>query len=245
MKKFALILSTLWLAATVLAAEPAWLTDIHQASDQARKEHALLLLDFTGSDWCSWCMKLDAETFSRPEFMEYARNNLVLVRLDFPRQKPQSDELKAANRALQDQYKVNGFPTILVLKPDGSVLWEQRGYAPGGPSAMIDAVNKCRRAAGLPVAAKPVATAVAAPAKPAPPVPVAAVPMPRPAPPPRRPGDEPKLQGILYSASHSSAVLDGESCEEGDTVHGMRVLKIARDNVTVESQGQIKVLRMN
>jgi thioredoxin-related protein len=245
MKKIAFIAWTLWMAASALASEATWLTSLPEAADQASKENQLLLLDFTGSDWCGRCMKLDAETFSRPEFIDYAGHNLVLVQVDFPEHKRQADDLKKANRALKDKYAVNGFPTVLVIKPDGTVLWTQRGYLAGGPRAMIDAVNKCRRAAGLAAPVQPVAGAAAAPAKLA--APVAAVPLhqiqqyARPA---HKPGDEPKLQGILYSASHSSVLLDGKFCEEGDTVHGMRVLKIASDKVTVEYQGQIKVLTM-
>jgi thioredoxin-related protein len=242
MKKITLILFTLCMAARAFAAEPAWLASLPEAADQARKENKLLLLDFTGSDWCGWCMKLDGETFSRPEFIDYASKNLVLVQVDFPMHKSQAGDLKNANRALKKKYAVKGFPAVLVIKPDGTVLWEQRGYEPGGPGAMIDAVNQCRRAAGLAAPAKPAATAAAAPAQLA--APVAAAPVQQPAPPPQKPDDEPKLQGILYSTSHSSVVLDGKTCEEGDAVHGMRVLKIARDKVTVEYQGQTAVLKM-
>ena len=187
-------------------------------------------------------MKLDEETFSRPEFIAYASNNLVLVKVDFPMHKSQADDVKEANRALKKKYDVNGFPSVFVIKPDGKVVWEQRGYEPGGAGAMIDAVNQCRRAFGLDAPNRPAATAGAAPAKLA--APVAAAPIPPPAPPPQKPGDEPKLQGILYSASHPSVLLDGKICEEGDTVRGRRVLKIARDNVTVEYLGQISVLKM-
>jgi thioredoxin-related protein len=231
MKKIALILLTFWIAARTFAGEATWLTSLPEAADQASKENQLLLLDFTGSDWCGWCMKLEAETFSRPEFVEYAAKNLVLVQIDFPTHKQQADDLKQANRALKNKYGVNGFPTVLVIKPDGTVLWEQRGYLAGGPRAMIDAVNKCRRSAGLAPPARPEA-------------PAAAVAIKRSARPAYKPGDEPKLQGILYSASHSSVVLDGKVCEEGDTVRGMRVIKIAPDKVTVEYQGQTKVLTM-
>jgi protein disulfide-isomerase len=243
MKKIIYILLTLCMAGRVLADEAAWQTSFPEAADQAGKEDKLLLLDFTGSDWCGWCMKLDAETFSRPEFIDYASKNLVLVRVDFPRNKPQSDDLKEANRALKAKYAVNGFPTVVVVKPDGIVLWKQPGYAPGGTRAMIAAVNQCRKAAGLSVPTELAAPAPTAPTKPA--APVAAVPIQYPAPPPHKPGDEPKLQGILYSASHASVVLDGKICEEGDIVYDTRVVKITRDTATVEFKGQIKVLRMN
>jgi thioredoxin-related protein len=247
MKKITLTLFALGMAAGAFAAKPNWLTNLPEAADQASRENKLLLLDFTGSDWCGWCKKLDGEIFSKPEFIDYASNNLVLVQVDFPMHKSQADDLKEANRALKKKYDVSGYPTVLVIKPDGSIVWEQRGYEPGGASAMIDAVNRCRKAFGLapPTHLAPTAAAAAPvavePAKPA--APVAAEPIQQPATPPQKPGEEPKLQGILYSASHSSAVLNGKMCEVGDVVHGIKVLKIARDKVTVEYQGQIKVLK--
>lgn len=243
MKKITFILLTLWMAGAAFAHEATWLTGVVEAADQATRENKLLLLDFTGSDWCGWCQKLDAETFSRPEFRDYAGKNLVLVQVDFPMHKSLPDDVKEANLALKKKYAVRGFPTVLVVKPDGTVLWEQRGYAPGGPNAMINAVNQCRRAAGLVVPTKPGAQVAAAPPKPA--SPAAAVPIQQPAPAHQNPGGEPRLQGILYSTSHPSVVLDGKICEVGETVSGHRVLKIERDKVTVEYQGQIKVLIMN
>jgi thioredoxin-related protein len=242
MKKIALIMLTLCVAGPAFAREATWQTSFTEAADQAARENKLLLLDFTGSDWCGWCQKLDAETFSRPEFSDYADKNLVLVRVDFPMHKSQPDELKEANRALKEQYSVRGFPTVVVVKPNGTVMWDQRGYAPGGPNAMINAVNQCRKAAGLAVLSKP-ATPVAVAPKPAPRAPV--VPIQQPVPVHQNPGGEPKLQGILYSTTHPSAVLNGKICEEGETVSGTRVIKIERDKVTVECQGQIKVLTMN
>jgi hypothetical protein len=101
---------------------------------------------------------------------------------------------------------------------------------------MIDAVNECRKAVGL-------AAPMASPALVA--APVAAAPAPQPAPLPPKPTDDLKVQAILYAPGHSAAVLDGKTCEEGDTVHGRRVVKIARDTVTVEFQGQTKILSMN
>jgi thioredoxin-related protein len=242
MKKIPFILFVLWMTAGAYAGAPAWQTSLPEAADQARKEGKLLLLDFTGSDWCGWCMKLDEETFSRPDFIDYAGRNLVLVQVDFPSHKSQTSELKKANRALSQKYAVSGYPTVLIIKPDGTILWDQRGYVEGGAGAMIDAANQCRRAAGLGAPVKPAAVAAAAPVKPA--SPVAVVLVQQPAPSPQKPIDAPKLQGIVYSASHSSVLLDGKTCEEGDTVHGARVLKIARDKVTVEYQGQTMVLKM-
>jgi protein disulfide-isomerase len=243
MKKTALIGSVLCLAGSLLAREAAWQTSFPVAADQATREGKLLLLDFTGSDWCGWCMRLDAETFSKPEFIDYAAQNLVLLQLDFPKGKPQPDAMRQANRALKRKYSVNGFPTIVIVKPDGTVLWQQTGYLPGGPPAMINAANQCRKAAGLAAPAQAAPPAIAATRKHHPPIdPVQPPPS---APPPQRGADEPSLQGILYSTSHPAAVLNGKMCEEGGTVEGIRVVKITRSTVTVEIQGQTKTLYMN
>jgi thioredoxin-related protein len=129
----------------LLAADAQWLTSVPDATAQAKKENKLILLDFTGSDWCGWCKKLDAETFSKSEFADYAKKNLVLVEVDFPAQKQQSAELKNANKALQEKYKVEGYPTLVVLKPDGTVLWNQSGYLAGGPAAMIAKLNEVKK----------------------------------------------------------------------------------------------------
>ncbi len=132
----------LWQAS---AADLTWQTDVPKALAQAKTEKKLVLLDFTGSDWCVWCKKLDADTFNQPEFATYAQTNLVLVQVDFPNHKEQSAGLKAANDALQKKFKVDGFPTLVALKPDGTVAWRTDGYLEGGPKALItqlDAAHK-------------------------------------------------------------------------------------------------------
>ncbi len=144
MKKVLSAIIACCVAGAVLAAESSWLTSLPDAKAKAEKEQKLLLLDFTGSDWCGWCKKLDAETFSKSEFVEYAKKNLVLVEVDFPAQKPQTDEQKAANKALGAKYEVSGYPTLLLMKPDGKVLWKQVGYLAGGPSAMIAKLDEAK-----------------------------------------------------------------------------------------------------
>src|SRR5580658_3990001 len=121
MKRVLSALLVCCVAGTLLAADASWITSLPDAKAKAEKEKKLILLDFTGSDWCGWCKKLDAETFSKPEFIDYAKKNLVLVEVDFPNQKPQTDELKAANKALGQKYEVSGYPTLLAMKPDGTV----------------------------------------------------------------------------------------------------------------------------
>lgn len=114
-----------------------WLTSLTQAQAQAAQKNKLILLNFTGSDWCLPCKKLDAEIFSTQQFNDYATKYLVLVRADFPQQKPQSADLRSANQTLKAQFGVSDFPTLVAMKADGTVVWKQAGYLPGGPLALI------------------------------------------------------------------------------------------------------------
>lgn len=117
-------------------AEANWLTDFGKAQAQAKAEHKLLLLDFTGSDWCGWCKILQREVFSQPEFQEYAGKNLVLMTVDFPRSKPLSAEVRKQNQLLAQQFEIRGFPTIVILDSEGKPVG-MLGYQPGGPQAFI------------------------------------------------------------------------------------------------------------
>ena len=145
MKKIVLGLLGCWMAFQVQAADSTWLTSVPDAQAQAKKENKLVLLNFTGSDWCSWCKKLDAEVFSKTEFSDYAKKNLVLVEVDFPNQKKLPAALVKANDALKDKYKINGYPTLIVLKPDGTVVWNQEGYMEGGPKAVIAKLDAAKK----------------------------------------------------------------------------------------------------
>src|SRR5689334_5019611 len=88
-------------------AELSWGTDATAALAQAKKEKKLVMMNFTGSDWCGWCIKLKKEVFDTSEFNTYTKDNLVLVEVDFPSKKQQSAELKKANEALKDKYGAN------------------------------------------------------------------------------------------------------------------------------------------
>ena len=130
--------------ASFARAESAWLNDYKKAQEQAKANNKLLLLNFTGSDWCGWCIKFDKEVWSQPQFKDYARDNLVLLELDFPRRKDQPAEVKKQNLQLAQQYEVLGFPTIVVLNSSGQKLWQFDGYFPGGPEAFIAQLQKLR-----------------------------------------------------------------------------------------------------
>ena len=119
----------------------SWLTDYERAKLEAKESHKLLLVDFTGSDWCGWCIRLRREVFSQPEFQEYAKKNLVLLEIDFPRAKEQSRDLRTQNQNLAMQYNIAGFPTIVVLNGEGKQVGVL-GYMPGGASAFIAELEK-------------------------------------------------------------------------------------------------------
>jgi thioredoxin-related protein len=113
-----------------------WETDFEAAKAKAKASGKPMLLDFTGSDWCGWCIRLDKEVFSRPEFAAFASKALVLVELDFPRGKSQPEAVKKQNEALAKQYGVQGFPTIVLLSPEGKLLAET-GYQRGGAAKYV------------------------------------------------------------------------------------------------------------
>jgi thioredoxin-related protein len=128
----------------LLAADLSWLTSVPEAKAKAQKEKKLVLLDFTGSDWCGWCKKLQADVFSKPDFVDFATKNLELVEVDFPQAKEQSADLKAANNALKDKYNVTGFPTLVLMKPDGTVVWTQVGYPKAGLSGIMAQLSEAK-----------------------------------------------------------------------------------------------------
>ncbi len=119
------------------APQALWRMDLPGALEQARTENKLVLLDFTGSDWCSWCIKFDQEVLSTGQFTDYANAKLILVKLDFPQHTAQSDDLRRANAELASRFHVDGFPTYVLLNAGGNELGRQVGYQPGGPNAFI------------------------------------------------------------------------------------------------------------
>ena len=141
MKKLILGLTTALALFSATAAEVTWLTDAAKAQTQAKAEKKLVMLDFTGSDWCGWCIKLHKEVFSQPEFVEYASKNIVAVEVDFPSKKKLSAEQQKANDALAKKYSIQGYPTLIILDADGKKVGEM-GYVKGGPKAFIAEFEK-------------------------------------------------------------------------------------------------------
>ncbi len=132
------------LAMSVFVSAAPWLNDYSQALKTAKAQNKSVLADFTGSDWCSWCMKLDREVFSTSEFKTFADKNLVLLKVDFPRGHRLPASVSAQNEKLASRYGVRSFPTVLVLNSDGSVAGKL-GYQPGGPRPYIASVEKAAK----------------------------------------------------------------------------------------------------
>jgi protein disulfide-isomerase len=128
--------------ASFARAESTWLHDFSKAQEEAKANHKLLFLNFTGSDWCGWCIKFDKEVLSQPKFKDFAHDNLVLMELDFPRRKSLPTEVQKQNRELAQLYEVMGFPTIVVLNSSGQKVWQFDGYFPGGPEAFVEQLQK-------------------------------------------------------------------------------------------------------
>lgn len=118
-------------------AEGSWLTDFAAAQAAAKEKNVPILADFSGSDWCGWCVKLDQEVFSQEAFQNWSKDNVVMFLADFPQAKPQSAELKKQNKELAEKYGIEGFPTVLLLDAEGNVL-QQTGYQAGGAEKYVE-----------------------------------------------------------------------------------------------------------
>jgi protein disulfide-isomerase len=127
----------------VQAAEGAsWSTDYQAALKEAKAANKPILADFTGSDWCTWCIRLGEDTFSKSEFAAFAKDNLVLLEVDFPQGKAQAASVKKQNEELAAKFGVEGFPTLVLIDGRGKEIARHVGYLPGGPEAMIDWIKK-------------------------------------------------------------------------------------------------------
>ena len=122
-----------------LFASADWTTDYKAALVQAKQQNKSVLLDFTGSDWCGYCKLLDKEVFPDASFKEFTGKNFISVTVDFPRSTKLPDALAQQNDQLQQQFKVDGFPTLIVVSAEGKELGRMEGYNPGsGPKPVIE-----------------------------------------------------------------------------------------------------------
>ena len=166
----ALIFTTLLAGMAAVAADPqtpltaqpsktglTWLTDLPSAQARAKAEKKSVLLFFHGSDWCPACVEMQRQVFASPAFTQYARQALVLVDVDFPNKHKQDEELRRANTALKARFNLSpvpdeGFPTIVLLNDAGETVFQETGYAGGGPAEVLPKLQR-HTDAGTPTAA--------------------------------------------------------------------------------------------
>ena len=131
---------------TTVANGSEWQTEYNQALTNAKVARKCVLLDFTGSDWCGPCIHMKKAVFSKAAFLNYAKQNLVLVEIDYPRIKTLSENIRKQNERLMHQYSIDksGFPTVILLNPDGKILGQLEGYAGERPADIIAWVEKLR-----------------------------------------------------------------------------------------------------
>ncbi len=116
--------------------EPPWFHELKEAQAESSKTGKPILIDFTGSDWCIFCIKLRDEVFSTEQFRQWAAAKVVLLEIDFPRNFDMDPIRAIDNEELANKYNVNAFPTLMLVQSDGSVLG-QLGYAEGGPKVWL------------------------------------------------------------------------------------------------------------
>ncbi len=145
-KKALTLLMPLAMVAPSFAAE--WLTELPAAQAKAAAENKAILVDFTGSDWCGWCIRLRKNVFDTPEFASYVQDKFVLLEIDLPRGNKLTPEQKAVNEALAKRFKITGFPTVLVLTPNAEVAG---GFGGGQPNlaAVQPSLDKALEVAAL------------------------------------------------------------------------------------------------
>ena len=130
------------LAALVPAWAAEWMTDLEAAKAKAAAENKAVLVDFTGSDWCGWCIRLRQQVLDTPAFEQYAKDKFVLMEVDLPQNPKFDPALRARNEQIAQQYAVSGFPTVMVLSPKGEVVGGFNGFLP-----TVQAVSKQLEAA--------------------------------------------------------------------------------------------------
>ncbi len=124
-----------------LAGAKGWETNWEAAKAKSKAENKPIFINLTGSDWCSWCIKIEKEVFSTKEFQDFAAANLVLFEADFPRKKEVPADLKAQNEKLKKEYLEGGYPTVFVLDSEGKKLSKDIGELKGGTAEYIKTIS--------------------------------------------------------------------------------------------------------
>ena len=138
------VIAALCYPGAAMAGGEGWTSDFAAAKKQAAESKKDLLIDFTGSDWCGWCIKLNDEVFKHEPFKEGVKDSFVLVELDFPNDKSKlSEETIAQNQELGEKYAVRGYPTILLCDAEGRP-YASTGYQAGGPEKYVAHLNELR-----------------------------------------------------------------------------------------------------
>jgi len=138
-------IATIILTTFLFTLSPDWLTDFESAKHEAKQSNKMILLNFSGSDWCAPCIKMKKDIFEQAPFLEYANQNLVLVRADFPRSKKNQldPKLKSHNEKLAEQYNPQGkFPLTLLLDINGNVIRTWDGLPGESVESFIQQVDK-------------------------------------------------------------------------------------------------------
>lgn len=148
MRKYLLLIACLGVF-SANAQDAIWHTNLNEAVQVSKKSKKPLLLFFTGSDWCGWCIRLQKEVLNTSEFKTWANDNVILVELDFPRRTAQAPEIKEQNFKLQQFFGVRGYPTIWITNAvqgeNSHISFEKlgsTGYVAGGPGPWLEGARQ-------------------------------------------------------------------------------------------------------
>ncbi len=133
---------------TYKASMDGWEVNVNKAYEISKKTGKPIMANFTGSDWCGWCIRLKNEVFTKDGFKTWAKDNVVLLELDFPRKFQLPEEIKQQNYGLQQAFGVTGYPTIWVFNLTKTETGQynidalgKTGYVAGGPSKFQEGVE--------------------------------------------------------------------------------------------------------
>lgn len=137
MKRILLVSLSLWMVGSLWAAD-GWLEDVAAAKKASLASGKPILVDITGSDWCPPCQRMEAEVFAQSNFLPQASARYVLLRLDFPRNTPQTEKIRVQNQKWSEEHPFEGFPTFVLMDGQGLVYGQTTGYIAGGVKAFLE-----------------------------------------------------------------------------------------------------------